>query len=149
MAYTDTPDPIIATITNSGRNAMARAALGDISLKLVKFAVGRDGYVETNPVHVLALDPSLGTLIDQVYPTVGQTAITGFEFPYPYTLVVNCKVYPNDFSSGIGELGVWAEIINSNIPSEIGTQFLFSVAHMGLITKTFRQSLLFRVIIQF
>lgn len=149
MAFTDTPDPTIATITDAGRNALARATLGEISFSINSFAVGREGYQMANPVKVEPIDPSLTALVDQIFPTSGQQPILGFENPYPTTLVVNCKILPNDFNSAIGELGIWAIINNSTTPTEIGTEFLFAVAHLPIITKTLKQSMLLRVVIQF
>ena len=149
MAYTDAPDPIVATLTNQGRNALARATIGDISVKIKGFAVGREGYVMGNPVHITALDPSQPALVDQFFPLIGRKNIETFERPYPTTLVVNCKIKPDEFVSALGELGVWVVVVNSSIPAEIGTEFLFAIAHFPIITKTYRQALLFRLIIQF
>ena len=149
MPFTSIPDPSIASITNAGRNALARATLGEISFKLVGFAVGRDGYQMLDPTKIIPIDQNLSSLLDQIFPTTGIQPITALEFPYPYTVVVNCRVNPTDINSALGEMGVWAEIINSTVPTEIGTQFLFAVAHFPIIVKTIKQAILYRIIIQF
>ena len=115
------------------------------------FAVGREGYDDSNPVKITAIDPSLTALEDQFFPTVGtRKAFESFETPTPKTLVVNCRLASDESVAGLGEIGLWAEIIESTVsPAEIGTEFLMAVAHFGLQTKTLRQAILYRFIIQF
>jgi hypothetical protein len=151
MPFTDTPDPLIASITDAGRNAFARAMAGEIAFRIVGFAVGRGGYDMSNPVKVESIDPSDVTLIDHIFPASnGIKAITGFEKPYPKTLVVNCRLAQSEAWAGLGELGLWAEILHAPAtPSEVGDQFLFAIAHSPLVTKTNRQIILNRVVIQF
>jgi len=151
MAFTDTPDPIIASLTDEGRTNFARVILGEISFVLKGFAVGRDGYDMSNPVKIVPIDGSLTDLIDQFFPTLGtRKAYELIENPTPKTVVVSCRLDSTEAVSGLGEIGLWAEIINSAVsPAEVGTEFLLAVSHFGLQTKTLRQAVVYRFIIQF
>lgn len=148
--FTDTPDPILAQLTDEGRTNFARMTLGEISFTLDGFAVGRGGYNSTNPVHITPIVGSLTALEDQFFPTSGTKAVEAIERPYESTVVANCRLARDDAVSALGEIGVWATIIYSLVnPSEVGTQFLLAVSHFPIVTKTLRQAILYRVIIQF
>ena len=149
--FTDVPDPVISTLTDFARTQFARSILGEISFVVKGFAVGREGYDETNPVKITPIDPSLTALEDQFFPTVGtRKAFESFENPTSKTVVVNCRLASDEAVAGLGELGLWAEIIESTVsPAEIGTEFLLAAVHFPMVTKTLRQAILYRVIIQF
>jgi hypothetical protein len=151
MPYTDPCDSVIAQLTDAGRNAFARVTLGELTFTPVSFAVGRGGYVDANPVKVEAIDGSLVALIDQIFPTVIGTgkAMESFEQPNSQSLVLNCRLSASEAVYGLGELGIFAEILTSSVPTEVGTTFLFAVAHYPLQSKTNRHVYLNRIIIQF
>jgi hypothetical protein len=75
--------------------------------------------------------------------------LADIEYPTPQTCVINSRLAPNDALAGLGELGVWAQIIHSTNPSEIGTQFLMAVAHLPLQSKTTKEVIVYRMVIQF
>jgi len=147
--FTDTPDPILAVLTDEARTNFAQMTLGLKSFKVKGFAVGRGGYNDTNPVKIISVDGSSSSLIDQFFPTTGIKLIEAIEMPTPSTIVANCRVARDESISALGEIGLWAEIVYSNAISEIGTTFLMAVAHFPIVTKTYRQVILYRVIIQF
>lgn len=149
--FVDTPDPIIASLSDEGRTSFARVILGEISFIVKGFAVGRDGYDMTNPVKIIPIDGSLTGLIDQFFPTVGTIkAYEAIENPTEKTVVVSCRLASDEAVSGLGEVGLWAEIVHSAVsPAEVGTEFLMAVAHFGLQTKTLRQAVVYRFIMQF
>ena len=147
--FTDTPDPIIATLTDEARTLFAQSTLGLLSFKLVGFAVGRGGYNATNPVHVISIDSSATSLIDQFFPVTGIKALETIETPTVSTIVANCRLAKDEAVSALGEIGLWAEIIYSIVPSDVGRQFLLAVSHFPIVTKTLRQAILYRMIIQF
>lgn len=151
MAFTDTPDSVLATLTNVGRTQFARSILGEVSFIVKGFAVGREGYTDANPVKIDAINPALTALEDQIFPAVPGDikAIETIELPSPKTLVLNCRLAQNEAVAGLGELGIYAEIVDSIVPSEIGDQFLLALSHMPLITKVPQQVIVFRLIIQF
>ena len=147
--FTDTPDPIIAVLTDEARTKFAQMTLGMLSFKIKGFAVGRSGYNDTNPVKITAIDSSLIDLEDHFFPAVGIKLVEAVERPTTSTVVANCRLGRDDAIAGLGEIGVWAEIIYSQAPSEIGTTFLMAVSHFPIVTKTMRQAILYRMIIQF
>jgi len=148
--FTDVPDPIIATLTDLARTSLARSIMGEISFKLSGFAVGRDGYSGVNPVKIIAINPSLTGLLDQFFPLTGQKSLELIENPQPPTVVANCRLASTEGVSALGEIGLWAEIINSTVSlGEVGTKFLFAVGHFPIQTKTLRQAIVYRFIIQF
>ncbi len=151
MAFTDTPDSVLATLTDVGRTQFARSILGEVSFTAKGFAVGREGYNYVNPVKIDPIDPSLTALIDQIFPVIpgDLKAFESLERPSPKTLVLNCRLAQSESVAGLGELGVWAEVVDSVIPSEIGDEFLLAVSHMPLITKVLQQVIVFRLVIQF
>jgi len=150
MPFLDTPDPIIATLTDEARTNFALSTMGEVSFIVKGFAVGREGYDDTNPVKIDLIDPSLTALGDQFFPTVGtRKAFEAIENPTPATVVINCRLASTEAVAGLGEIGVWAEIVYSIIPANIGNEFLMAVAHYPIQTKTLRQSVIYRIIIQF
>jgi len=147
--FTDTPDPIIATLTDEGRTNFALSTMGQLSFELAGFAVGRGGYNGTNPVHVTAIDPTMTTLMDQYFPGTGVKALETIETPTITTVVANCRLAKTEAIAALGEIGLWAEIVYSTTPGDIGTQFLLAVAHFPIVAKTLSQAILYRLIIQF
>lgn len=147
--FTDPSDPIVSVLSDAGRTAFARSILGDISFILKGFAVGRGGYLSSNPVKIIPIVSSDVSLIDQIEPLTGQQAFEAVEQPTQATIVANCRLASDQALFGLGELGLFAEVVYSTIPSEIGDVFLFSISHYPLQTKTLRQAILYRIIIQF
>jgi hypothetical protein len=60
MPFLDPTDTIISTLTDVGRDLLARSILGDVSFQLQGFKAGRSGYDMTNPVKVLPVGPTAG-----------------------------------------------------------------------------------------
>ena len=150
MAFTDMPDPILANLTDLGRQYIARAAFGTVSFKVTTFAMGREGYMDSNPVKIEPLDLSQIDLQDQVFPVApAREPVTEIELPLPKTFVANCRIKASDGLAGYGEIGLFAEVLNSDVPSEIGQEFMLALGHMPLMTKTERQIIIFRYVIQF
>lgn len=148
--FTSVPDPIIGSLTEIGRTNFARVILGEISFALTGFAVGRGGYNSTNPVKVDPIDPSFTGLIDQFFPISGTKAIEYIERPTPSTIVANCRLASAEAVSALGEIGLWAEIVDSTTSvGEIGTTFLLATGHFPIQTKTLRQAIVYRFIVQF
>jgi hypothetical protein len=162
MPFTSVPDQPIAQLTDAGRHNFARVVNGEISFVIRGFSVGRGGYNDTDPVLVSPIDGTLPVLEDQFFPTPPPPPppfpppppppyknIERIEYPTNKTAVIYCRLASSEGISGLGELGVWAEIIYSINPSEIGSVFMMAVAHYPIITKTFKQVILHRIVIQF
>lgn len=150
MSYTDTPDSSQAKLTNGGRSYLARAILGDASFKLVGFDVGHSGYIDANPVKVIPVDSTKTSLDSKYYPSVGIASFEGIERPHPKTIVFNCRLGHSDLDNigAIGEVGLWGEVVDSTVPSEIGTQFLFAIAHFPILVKNLQNVFVFRIMAQ-
>ena len=61
QGVTDTPDTIIAQLTQEGRNLLARAKLGDIVYRQVGWQLGRSGYITDRPVKVTPFSDTAST----------------------------------------------------------------------------------------
>jgi hypothetical protein len=68
-------------------------------------------------------------------------------------VVYNCRLASTPIQSNadyaLGELGVWGQIIQSNVPSEVGKVFLAAIAHFPMKGKTRRDVLLLRVVVDY
>lgn len=150
MPFDLAPDASEARITDIGRNLMARSAMQDVSFKLVGFDVGHGGYSDTNPVLVEPIDTGASTLIQKFFPPSGHEGFVNVERPHPDTLVLNCRLGHSEPANigAIGELGIWAEIIESSVPSEIGTKLLFAIAHFPIMVKNLQNVFVMRILIQ-
>lgn len=151
MPFLDPPDPITATLTDLGRINFARVANGEISFEVTSFAVGRGGYNVLNPVKITSINAGLTALEDHFFPaSSGLKPVESLEYPTPKTCVANCRLASSEALAGLGEVGIWATIVYSaTTPSEVGTNFMLAVAHTPMHTKTLRQVIVYRMIIQF
>lgn len=150
MSYTDTPDSSQAKLTDIGRSYLNRSTIGDASFKLSGFDVGHSGYVDSNPVKILPIDQSSTALDDKYFPLADQENFAGKERPHSKTIVFNCRLGHSvpDNIGAIGEVGIWAEVMYSSVPSEIGTKFLFAIAHFPILVKNNQNVFVFRIMIQ-
>jgi hypothetical protein len=154
MAITDQSDSIQASMTDLARQYIARMLIGTFSFQAVGFSSGRGGYDQNDPVHILPLDTSLQALSDQVYPdTTGYTALQSIDSPSTTCRVYNCRMpntpVPSNADYGLGEVAVWAQVLTSDVPSEIGTIFMLAVGHLPIRAKTNRDTFLWRVVVQY
>ena len=155
MAITDHSDEIQAFLTSQAREYLARAINGELSFQAVGFSVGRGGYEPTDPLHVIPVTGAELNLSDQVYPdTTGYASFQQIDNAAGTpTVVYNCRLASTITQSkadyGLGELGVWAKILHSNNPSEVNQVFLMALAHFPIKAKTRRDTILFRVTVQY
>jgi hypothetical protein len=153
MAFTDTPDSSTARLTEGGRTYLARSIYGEVAIKLTGFDVGHAGYVDANPVKVQPVIPSNTSLDSKYFPATpaGVEPFVSIERPHPKTLVLNCRLDHSDPSNigAIGEVGIWGEVVMSEVPSEVGTKFLFAIAHFPILTKNLQNVFVFRILTQF
>jgi hypothetical protein len=154
MAITDQSDSIQASMTDLARQYIARMLLGPFSFSVVGFSSGRGGFNPVDPVHLVPLDTSLQTLLDQVYPNVtGYTALQSVDSPSDTCRVYNCRMpntpAPSNADYGLGEVAVWAQVLTSDVPAEVGTIFMMAVGHLPIRAKTNRDTFLWRVVVQY
>jgi len=159
MSYTSPTDDITAQLTDGGRNAFARSIVPaeGFSFKLIGFTLGRGGYQTANPVKIDPIVPSNTNLTDPIFPTTydpDHISFTVHDFESIETIIAPevaapiCRLSTTDFGAdyGLGELGIWAEIVRSVTSSEIGDKFLFAISHFPLLSKTQSHTLVWRVI---
>lgn len=156
MALTDPSADIIALLTDEGRTLIARATLGEVVFKVLGFAVGRGGYDPSDPVQTLPIVTSDTELTDKVFPDATPLTYETFistEEPTHSVRVYNCRVgadpFPGNADYGLGELGLYGEIIKSSVPSEVGQTFLFAISHFPIMCKTRRDTFLRRVVVSY
>lgn len=151
MGYTDTPDSSLAKLTNGGRSYYARMIMGDVSFKLVGFDVGHDGYITSNPVKIAPINQSSTSLDSKFYPTTGIQFFEGsIQYPHPKTAVLNCRLGHSDPQNvgAIGEIGIWGEVVSSTVPAEVGTRFLYAIAHTPILVKNLQNVFVYRILVQ-
>ena len=154
MSFTDPSSSIQAYVTDQARQLLARALIGQTYYQVQGFSVGRGGYDMLNPVHIIPINTSLTALIDPVYPDItGMATFQQVDQPTATSVIYSCRLpntpAPSHADYGLGELGIWARILHSNIPAEVGLVFLFAVAHFPIQAKTNRDAWLYRVAIQY
>lgn len=135
---------IEARVTLQARQWISRSILDGTSFKIVEMAVGGGGYDVADPTQGLRIDETSVSLVNEIF----RRAIDQIELPTSLaTRSFVCRFDQNTFTGGVGELGLYAEILSSPVPAEIGTKFLFAVAHMGLNTKTAHHICTYRVFV--
>lgn len=151
MPFQEPTDDVAALLTDKGRDEMARMILGETSVQLTSFQVGRSGYLQTNPVKTLILVPSNTALVDPVPDANDRRDFVTIEQPIGQNVLSPiCRLNPGetDVEFGLGELGIFATYLRDTItPANVGTDFLFALAHFPLVAKTPQHTLVWRVII--
>lgn len=152
MPFIEPTDGVAATLTDEGRAAVARSVLPaeNFTFVLSGFKVGRAGYVDANPVKTEAVNAADTDLADPVFPASGLAPFETIEtIIAPNVVAPVCRLSVGDTNAdyGLGELGIFATILQSATPGEIGTDFLFALAHFPLISKTPNHTLVWRVVI--
>lgn len=151
MAFLETTDDIVAYLTVAGRHEMARMLLGEVAVHFVGFQVGRGGYRYNNPVKIDPVDITATGLIDPVPNASVFRPLVTIEQPIGLNVVSPvCRLSPgeSDAQYGLGELGIFVEYDRDTVnPGNIGTKFLFALAHFPMVSKTPTHTFVWRIII--
>jgi hypothetical protein len=151
VGFAEQTDSVVATLTHAGRNAMARSILGEISVKLTSFQVGRGGYDLAIPVKVVPVVAADTALQDPVPDSRSRRPFVLIEQPIGSNVLAPiCRLDIGDVTAdyGLGELGIFATVERDVInPATVGLDFLFAIAHFPILSKTPSHTLLWRVII--
>ena len=151
MAFTNPTDSSTAVLTNKGRDELARLIMGEVSLQLTAFQVGRGGYNDSDPVKVDPIDPTVTALDDPAPDATDRRDFVIIEQPIGENVLAPiCRLDPgeSDVEYGLGELGIFATYLRDTVtPANEGTDFLFAIAHFPIISKTPSHTLLWRVVI--
>lgn len=154
MAWQDPSSDIYANLTDYARTLIARAILGDVVFQVVGFGLGRYGFDTVSFSQALPLNTADTELTDKVYPDAtafSYDTIISTEEPTATARVFNCRVgssiFPGNADFALGELALYGVILKSDVPSEIGTVFMYAMSHFPVLAKTRRDTLLRRVIV--
>jgi alpha-tubulin suppressor-like RCC1 family protein len=128
------PDAIDLHLTNAADALMIRSNLDGTLYAVTEFAVGTGGYDPVNPGTVVAVNPADVALATQVWR--GPLTHVQYQAPgLPWSVQYWCRLPQGQAVQGIGEVGLYAEILWSPFPWEIGTTFLWAKQHMPLQTR--------------
>jgi hypothetical protein len=156
MSITGPSADIIATLTDQARTYIARATLGEMVFQVVGFGLGRGGFNPADPTQVTALVTTATELDDKVYPdsiAFSYQAFASTEEPTDTVRVYNCRapstIIASNADYALGEIALYGLVLNSSVPAEIGTVFLYALSHFPCLCKTRRDVLLRRVIVSY
>lgn len=136
---------IVATVTDLAREFLARAITDGTSIRITHYAVGSSGYDPANPLSAIAVDPVATSLISEVYRDTIDLVETATLDGTAKSFVA--RIARDELAAGIGEIALFATILSSPFSSEVGTQFMFAVAHQPLNVKTLNHVTSYRIII--
>jgi len=136
---------ISAVVTDIARQYLARSITDGTSLRITEYAVGTAGYDTGNPLTATLADPTATALISEVYRDTIDLVETATLDGTAKSFVA--RIARNELAAGIGEIALFAEILSSPFPFEIGSKFMFAVAHQPLNVKTLNHVVSYRVII--
>lgn len=136
---------VVAAVTDLGRQFMARSLTDGTSVRITHYAVGSSGYDPANPFSAVAVDPTATSLVSEVYRDTIDLVETATLDATAKSFVA--RIAREELAAGIGEIALVATILSSPFPSEVGTQFLFAIAHQPLNVKTFNHVVSYRIIL--
>jgi hypothetical protein len=146
IGYSVDENTVEARITDIGRKYIARSVVDGTSFIINEFAVGIGGYDPSYPTKATIVDPTSTDLIAEIYraalTTTEEVLINGTSKSYVARI-------GSTVAGGVGEVGIFAEILNSPYPSEVGSSFLFCLAHQPLNTKTRNHVATYRIVVAF
>lgn len=151
MSFTEPTDDITAVLTTKGREEMARMIMGESSIQVTAYQVGRGGYNPSNPVKILPVDVNSTALLDPVPDASSRRSFEIIEQPIGNNVVAPvCRLDPGgtDVEYGLGELGIFATWVHDSVyPGQVGDDFLFAIAHFPIVSKTPTHTFVWRVVI--
>lgn len=133
--------------------AIAAGELGNLNT-LVEFDAGglafdNFGILPGTGFLASGIDPSLES---SKFPPTAPAAVESFfdiENPNESAVSLVCRIGPGDANYGLGELGVYVDIIDSVNPDEIGTRVLYAISHFPIVAKNLNSVFVTRVITQY
>ncbi len=133
--YRGTPAATDIQLTDAATvTYLPRSLVDGTIFAVTQFSVGTDGYDPTAPYLISAVATADTTLAAEIY----RANISWLEYDglsTPWTVDYWCRVPREVAKGGIGEMGLWAEILWSPIPAEIGTYFLYALVHHPCQTR--------------
>jgi hypothetical protein len=71
------------------------------------------------------------------------------EYPNPGAVSLVCRASQAEGNFGLGEVGIYVDILDSVNPQEIGTRILYAIAHFPIVAKNSKSVLVTRVLTQY
>jgi hypothetical protein len=71
------------------------------------------------------------------------------EFPNISAVSLVCRIGTTDANVGLGELGIYVDIIDSVNPDEIGSRILYAITHFAIVAKNANSNFVTRAITQY
>lgn len=118
-------------LTNKANIMLARALLDNTTFHIRRFSVGCGGFQEYEPTRIKSINPLMPFLENEIY--CGDIAYINYDVSTCVTYY--CRIPRGEATACLGELGLWAKIMSSPFPFEIGTEFLFAVQHFPMCAK--------------
>lgn len=152
---TGTPDPLDLRMTDLATapvtGYITRSASEGIIYAVTEFAIGTGGYNPTTPTTVLPVSTAAIGLTNEVYRApISHLTYDVDNYPAdPWEVTYWCRVPREAAIEAVGEIGLFAEIIWSPVPAEIGTKFLFALMHMPCQCRHSRTVHLYRLTIEY
>jgi len=91
-------------------------------------------------------------LENPVFPPAAPGTIEDFldiEFPNPQATSLVCRAGQSEGNFGLGEVGIYVDIIDSVNPQEIGKRILYAIGHFPIVSKNSKSVFVTRVITQY
>lgn len=127
-------DPIDMCVTAGADTMINRANVDGTLYAVTEFGVGVGGYNPAAPGIVVPVNPADVALATEIWR--GPLTHVQYQAPAPpWSVQYWCRLPQGQAVQGIGEVGLYAEILWSPFPWEIGTSFLFAMQHMPVQTR--------------
>ncbi len=131
-AVTTTPDATTMSLTDAAIFYINRSK-GDGTIYFPRsFAVGTGGFNPLTPTTVLPVNTADVALSNEIYrDRVQRITYDTTNYPIdPWEVTYWCRVPRTAAVNVVGEVALFAEILWSPIPAEIGTWFMYALLHM-------------------
>ncbi len=132
--------------------AIANSALGNFNT-LIEFDAGGLG------INNFGITPGTGFLAGGISPVLESQKFPAsapdiepffdIEFPNVSAVSLVCRIGPTEANVGLGELGIYVDIIDSVNPDEIGSRILYAVTHFAIVAKNSNSNFVTRAITQY
>jgi len=146
---------VIASVVNAvvTISSLSAGAVGDLNTLVVDDSggLGLNNFDVTPGTGFLdgGTDPALE---NPRFPADFPVSIEGFtdiEQPNAEAVSLVCRVAQGDGNFGLGEIGIYVDIVDSINTAEIGTRVLYAIGHFPIIAKNSKSVLVTRVITQY
>ena len=166
----ETAENIAAAINGSShpliQNVVKATASGDV-VSILAIANGDLGNLNTLVeldtgglgINNFGITPGTGFLAggnspvleSQKFPAAAPNVEPFFDIEFPNISAVSlvCRIGLTDANVGLGELGIYVDIIDSVNPDEIGSRILYAISHFAIVGKNANSNFVTRAITQY